>query len=249
MTTYEEELRDNFSRMSADELLDRLASGHLTEVAKAIALAELKARGVDPDDPSGTFPFDVDLVPGVLRAHVFFHQIDTQAGPIRCWSYITDGLRSHGQRELIFTLRCEPGESAQDFPRDPFHLFVSINEFAKQGQIVDVGGVSQFGNKNLFAGILRTSTHSHFPASPSRLTALGRSWSRKTRYEQCRTLGYCASRPVLVRQAAISRARLGRTGRALEYLLPRYAETVSCRTFCALEPEECGWWVKTTASR
>jgi len=52
MTTYEEGVRDSFSRMATDELLNRFQSGHLTEAAKEIALAELKTRGVDPDDPS-----------------------------------------------------------------------------------------------------------------------------------------------------------------------------------------------------
>lgn len=52
MTTYEEEVRGSFSRMATDELHDRFRSGHLTEAAMALALAELKVRGVDPNDPS-----------------------------------------------------------------------------------------------------------------------------------------------------------------------------------------------------
>ena len=51
MTTSEEDVRHSFSLMGTDELLDRLGSGRLTEAAQAIALAELKARGVDPNDP------------------------------------------------------------------------------------------------------------------------------------------------------------------------------------------------------
>ena len=97
---------------------------------------------------TGTFPVQVDLVPGELAAHVYFHEIGSSTGAIRCWSYITSGLLTHRQKELIFTLRCAPDEPATIFPDDPLHLFSFFHQLAQNGQLVDAGGVTQFGDQN-----------------------------------------------------------------------------------------------------
>jgi hypothetical protein len=95
------------------------------------------------------FPVDVDLGCS-MRVHVYFHEIDTRDGKVTCWSYVTDGLMSKGQKELVFTLQCEPNEAANSFPRDPLDVLASINELAEQGRLVDVGGVTQFAGRKLF---------------------------------------------------------------------------------------------------
>lgn len=97
---------------------------------------------------TSTFPVHFELVPGKLGAKVHFHEIDTPSGSLPCWTYTTKGLLAHGQKELIFTLRCEPHEPVNTFPDDPLHLFTFINQLAQNGQLVDAGGVSQFGEKN-----------------------------------------------------------------------------------------------------
>jgi hypothetical protein len=97
---------------------------------------------------TSTFPVHVDLVPGQLAAQVYFHEIESSAGAIRCWSYITSGLLTHGQKELIFTLRCAPDEPNNTFPDDPLHLFSFFHQLAQNGQLVDAGGVTQFGEQN-----------------------------------------------------------------------------------------------------
>lgn len=97
---------------------------------------------------TSTFPVDTDLVPGQLAAQVFFHEIESSTGSIPCWSYITRGLLTRGQKELIFTLRCAPDEPTTTFPDDPLHLFRFIDQLAQNGQLVDAGGVTQFGDQN-----------------------------------------------------------------------------------------------------
>jgi len=95
------------------------------------------------------FPVDIDLGSG-LCVHVYLHEIDSRTGRLTCWSYVTEGLMSRGQKELVFTLQCKPGEPADGFPRDPLEVFFSINGLAEQGRLVDVGGVSQFDGRKLF---------------------------------------------------------------------------------------------------
>ena len=97
---------------------------------------------------TSTFPVFLELVPGQLGAQVYYHEIDSPGGSIPCWSYITKGLLTRGQKELIFTLRCEPDEPTTTFPDDPLHVFSFIDQLAQNGQLVDAGGVTQFGESN-----------------------------------------------------------------------------------------------------
>ena len=46
-----------------------------------------------------------ELIPGKLSVQVYKHSIQTVNGLVPCWSYVTDGLWAHGQKELILTLR------------------------------------------------------------------------------------------------------------------------------------------------
>ena len=111
------------------------------------------------------FPVDVDLGSG-LCVHLYCHEIDTQAGKVTCWSYVTDGLTSKGQKELVFTLRGGPGEPADAFPRDPLDVFRSISELAEQSRPVDVGGVTQFAGRKLFSRHLAYIDSETFPGVP-----------------------------------------------------------------------------------
>jgi hypothetical protein len=79
------------------------------------------------------------IIPGELTAQVYWHTIP-YSQPIPCWTYVTQGLMAHGQKELIITLRrTEPAgdEKAPDFV---LKLLEYIFGLAKQGRTVDAGG-------------------------------------------------------------------------------------------------------------
>lgn len=111
-----------------------------------------KLVGRAPSDlPSKlSFPVHIELVPGSLTAHVYHHEVTTPDESLPCWSFVTEGLVAHQQKEVIFTLCRNRNEAAHEFPQDPLHLFRTIYQLAQQGQRVDVGGVTQFGSRNLF---------------------------------------------------------------------------------------------------
>ncbi len=98
-----------------------------------------------PNADESAFPVHFELVPGKLSARVYLHEIESQQGPVPCWSYVTDGLWAHGQKELIFTLRRDRGEEASDFPDAPLNFFAAVYGFAARGQLVDAGDISQLG--------------------------------------------------------------------------------------------------------
>ncbi|HEX3766260.1 MAG TPA: DUF3480 domain-containing protein [Kofleriaceae bacterium] len=101
-------------------------------------------------EPQPSAPVSVEIVAGQLSARVYPHEIATQQTRIACWSYVTDGLAAHGQPEIVFTLRREPGEAVERFPEEPLRLFSAIFELAARGQRVTAGGQTEFGDTRFF---------------------------------------------------------------------------------------------------
>jgi hypothetical protein len=118
-----------------------------------------RARAWFASSASGEFfSQSVEIVPSKLKAKVFIHEVVSNEDTIPCWSYVTDGLTSWQQKEIIFTLRREKDQKHADYPRDFFELFEMIFRLAEKGQLVDVGDSTLFneagflGNKD-FRGI------------------------------------------------------------------------------------------------
>jgi hypothetical protein len=91
------------------------------------------------------FPVHFELIPGELSAHVYLHELESRDGPVACWSYVSDGLWAHRQKELIFTLGQGRGQAASEFPDDPLKFFAGIYPYAKEGQVVDAGDFTELG--------------------------------------------------------------------------------------------------------
>lgn len=111
-------------------------------------------------------PTFIELVPEELDIRVFGHQIDTTGGPVACWSYVTDGLRRYGQRDVVFTLRRRSTEPESGFPRDPLDFFQLLLRQAKSGKVVESGGYSRFARAGGFLGREGAAGMTYMPASP-----------------------------------------------------------------------------------
>jgi hypothetical protein len=96
------------------------------------------------------FPITIEILPGELRARVYLHEVSATREPIPCWSYVSDGLRAHQHREVVFTLRRERGEADTAFPEDPLELFGMLYRLAAQDHRVTVGGFSELGGRRFF---------------------------------------------------------------------------------------------------
>lgn len=97
-------------------------------------------------------PTFLELVPEELDLRVFRHTVETAAGPVSCWSYVTDGLRRLGQKDIVFTLRRQQDEADDDYPRDPLDYFLLIHRMATEGKTVEAGGYSRFARPDGFLG-------------------------------------------------------------------------------------------------
>jgi hypothetical protein len=111
-------------------------------------------------------PTFIELIPEELDLRVFRHQIETSSGPIPCWSYVTDGLRRHGQKEVVFTLRQLPGEDEAVFPRDLLDYFQLMYQQASIGKSVEAGGYSRFSRPGGFLGRTGAVGMTYVTASP-----------------------------------------------------------------------------------
>jgi hypothetical protein len=88
-------------------------------------------------------PAVAELVPRSLFARVHLDEEPWPgSGAIPCWTYVSDGLRAHGQKELLLTLRRNDDEPPETFPREPFRFFTLMHSFAEQGRVVDAGDYS-----------------------------------------------------------------------------------------------------------
>jgi hypothetical protein len=63
---------------------------------------------------------------------------------------VSEGLREHGQREIVFSLVRPPGTGVEDAAREPLQLLAAIARLAREGRLVDEGGCTEVGPAGLF---------------------------------------------------------------------------------------------------
>ena len=95
------------------------------------------------------FPQSVEVIPGRLKVRIFLHEIEYEKEIFSCWSYVTDGLVAQKQKEIIFTLRRDPGQKPEDYPRELLDLFATFFHYAERGQLADVGQSTLFGETGM----------------------------------------------------------------------------------------------------
>jgi hypothetical protein len=109
------------------------------------------------------FPVQFELIPGKLRMRVYLHDLESLAGAVPCWTYVTNGFWEHKQKEFIFSLRRNPEEKAADFSQEPLEFFRAVYRYAEQGRLVDVGDISELATSSLLGhkGLLYISPESY----------------------------------------------------------------------------------------
>ena len=130
--------------------------GHLPKpIAWAIAVTLLMLPGHASGDAAAArqtkpstdaFPQTVDVITGKLKMKVFLHDVPYGGEKIPCWTYLTEGLVSRKQREIIFTLQRDSGQKPGDYPREVAEMFAEIFRSTEQGEPVDVGELSLLGD-------------------------------------------------------------------------------------------------------
>ena len=89
------------------------------------------------------YPLDVQVVPDKLSVQVHRHEVPFFE-PVPCWTYISNGLWAHKQREVVITLRQDPQEDRDESPEFALHIIRNIYNLAVQGKLVHTWGYSNF---------------------------------------------------------------------------------------------------------
>jgi hypothetical protein len=92
----------------------------------------------------------LEIVPGRVYARVFAHDLRGPRGDVPCHSWVTDGLRTFGHKEIVFTMVRPPNAGIEHAPHEPIALLGAIASMAQQARLVDAGGVTEVGPAGLF---------------------------------------------------------------------------------------------------
>jgi hypothetical protein len=107
-----------------------------------------------------------------LQVSVYHHPIGAKEDDeLSCWTYVSDGLRAHGQKEVVLSVARREGEPVDGFPEDVLHIYSMIYDLSQARGPVDIGGYSELGTtgpglleRDDFRGILYTPPQlGHFP--------------------------------------------------------------------------------------
>ena len=92
-----------------------------------------------------SFPHRIDGLADSLALTVFEHEMAALGRSIPCWTFVSDGLLGHGQKELVLTVARARGEHPQGFAHEVAGFVTAVHRVAGQGQLVDVGELTLFG--------------------------------------------------------------------------------------------------------
>lgn len=98
----------------------------------------------------GKFPIKLGIGEGQLAVTIYLHEENSITGKIPCWSYLTEGLVNHNQKECLLTLRINTDEDPNKFPMQPLQFFSLLLKHALQKKTVDIGDTIKLGEKGLF---------------------------------------------------------------------------------------------------
>ena len=98
----------------------------------------------------GKFPIKLGISAGQLAVTIYLHEENSVAGKLACWSYLTEGLVNHNQKECLLTLRINANEDPNKFPMQPLQFFSYLLKHAQQKKTVDIGDAIKLGEKGLF---------------------------------------------------------------------------------------------------
>ncbi len=125
-------------------------------LGKIFGQSERRTELWPPKPGKSTF---VDAVPGQVVVEFFAHaDVDGFSGNFL--TAVTDGLVKHRQRELVFTVRLTSDENPTEKMREIVRFLATVCAWAREGNLVDAGGFTQFGQRGLFgradSGLLYT---------------------------------------------------------------------------------------------
>ncbi len=138
----------------------------------------------------GQYPIKLGIVPNQLAVSIYLHHLSVGGKSVPCWSYVSDGLISLKQKEIVFTLQTQEGEDTAKFPTQPLQLFLLLYKYATQKPI-NAGDVIKLGDKGLygFPALACTFPLADIPSAPFTRPTLSAILLTKDEYLTAHTYG------------------------------------------------------------
>ena len=77
-----------------------------------------------------SFPHRIDGLADSLALTVFEHEMAALGRSIPCWTFVSDGLLGHGQKELVLTVARARGEHPQGFAHEVAGFVTAVHRVA-----------------------------------------------------------------------------------------------------------------------
>lgn len=107
--------------------------------------------GAQIDKTNIKFPIELELVPDVLRAHILLTSFCMGEEEILCWTYLSEGLKKAGQKEILISIKKQADDKVGDFPQSPVEFFKTVLQHAVRNEKIDIGSISDFGESGFLS--------------------------------------------------------------------------------------------------
>ena len=96
-------------------------------------------------------PFPINLNASTdLKVDIHRHEFFLGDRQRKCWTYLTTGLARYGQKEMSLSLLMEDDDDENEFPKTPIKIFQLLENYARDGKIVDIADATKLGKTGLF---------------------------------------------------------------------------------------------------
>lgn len=91
-------------------------------------------------------PVRFEIYPNELFASVNLHEVRQGEESFSCWSFVSEGLSRHGQRELAMLVRKGDDQEENAYPTDVLGFFLTVRRFALEQNVFMEGDITEFGD-------------------------------------------------------------------------------------------------------
>lgn len=92
----------------------------------------------------------IEIVPDVLAIDVYSHTMPTMLETFPCWTFISRGLSTIRQKEIVVSLKQKPDDNEEEIFDVVINYYKIITRLAMEKRYVDQGGFTQFGERKFF---------------------------------------------------------------------------------------------------
>ncbi|MEM7279888.1 MAG: DUF3480 domain-containing protein, partial [Pseudomonadota bacterium] len=125
-----------------------------------------------------------------VQVQVHLHEFFLGDRDRQCWTYMTQGLRQHGQREMTLSLLIDDDAEPDNYPKTPVKMFQLLADHAVDGRVVDCGDATKLGQRGIFdfPGLFYVPAI-QYPELPSLDEFLGLVLVHQTEYDYAKLYG------------------------------------------------------------